>query len=148
MRWIVITLAILSILAQSASGQSWIFAPGPYSQKQGPVAPATTSRAHAYATFTESQAAQAALIPAPAFRWDPTGVIGRGDRQEVWRHQERMEATRLHTYARGVRDATAPGPIWSLHAPVAAPLPAPRPLPPVIGSPPPGRPQPQLRPER
>lgn len=120
----VAAFALLILSSAAAEAQSWIFQPGNHTRKtHGPQAPATEKKPHAYATFTESQAAQAAKMPKPPFQWDPTGVIGRGNRYDMWTHQEAMEATRLRTYAQGVRDAVGGRPIWTWHAPVRQPMP-------------------------
>ena len=112
----------LALTAEPANAQSWMFQPGTYSDTHGPKAPESATRPHAYATFTESQAAQAAKLPKPAFQWDPTGVLGRGQRFDMWTHQETMEANRLRNYAHGVRDAVG-APLWTWNgaAPQAVP---------------------------
>lgn len=117
-------LLTLILNATSADAQSWMFQPGTYSNSKtyGPEAPESATRPRAYATFTESQAAEAAKLPKPAFQFDPTGPLGRGQQFDMWAHQERMEANRLNSYARGVRDAVG-GPLWtwSGQAPQAVP---------------------------
>ncbi len=139
-------VAILAFSANSANAQSWIFQPGTYSKTSGPAGlpNATGSQStigsqsvtgpqstlgsqpsngpKAYASFTESQAAAAATLPKPAFRWDPTGILGRGQRYEQWSHEEAMEANRLETYARGVRDAVGT-PVWAWNPTAYQPLP-------------------------
>jgi len=115
-------LVALTTNAVTVYAQSWMFQPGTYSKTYGPQAPATTPAVHAYATFTESQADQAAKLPKPSFQWDPTGVLGRGQRFEEWSHEEAMEANRLQTYARGVRDSVG-APIWTWNGLSPQPLP-------------------------
>jgi hypothetical protein len=101
----------------TADAQSWVFQPGTYSKTYGPKASDSAAKQpHAYATFTESQAAQAAKLPKPAFQWDSTGLGGRSRRFQMWDHQEAMEANRLRTYAQGVRDAVG-APIWTWNGP-------------------------------
>ena len=115
MNRMLIAAALVGLISNGATvcAQTWMFQPGTYSNKpHGPQAPAGTPKVQAYATFTESQAAAAAQLPKPAFRWDPTGIAGRAQRFEVWDHEEAMEANRLETYARGVRDAVG-GPLWT-----------------------------------
>lgn len=120
-----------------------MFQPGTYSNTHGPKAPPSAnmpqdyatftesqaastaepvSRPRAYATFTESQAAEAAKLAKPAFQWDPTGPLGRGQRFDMWRHQEAMEAARMQTYARGVRDAVG-APLWTWNGLAPQPIP-------------------------
>lgn len=125
---IAVVLASLTSLAwnsQSAQAQSWMFQPGTYSNHKayGPQAPDSAKKPRAYATFTETQAAEAATLPKPAFQWDNTGLLGRGQQFDMWRHQEAMEANRLHTYAEGVRDAVGGGPIWTWNGPAPQPMP-------------------------
>ncbi len=106
----------------SIHAQSWMFQPSTYNQPHGPQAPQSVAKPHAYATFTESQAAQAAKLPKPTFHWDPSGLGGRMRRFETWGHQETMEANRLRTYAQGVRDAVG-APIWTWNSPTPQPIP-------------------------
>ena len=145
-RCLLAAVAVLGFNVTTAGAQSWIFQPGTYSKTSGPAglltatgSPSTigsqsatgtqfapgsqsTSGPRAYASFTESQAAAAATMPKPAFRWDPTGILGRGQQYEQWSHEEAMEANRLETYARGVRDAVGM-PVWSWNPTAYQPLP-------------------------
>ncbi len=145
-RSLLAAVAVLAFSVNSANAQSWIFQPGTYSRTSGPAAlqnaapvqSATGSQSvagslsslgsqtangpKAYASFTESQAAAAATMPKPAFQWDPTGILGRGQRYEQWSHEEAMEANRLETYARGVRDAVGM-PVWTWNPTAYQPLP-------------------------
>lgn len=141
MNRVLIPVAFLAVVfvAAIADGQTWMFQPGTYSSPSGPdaaVAPTTSSSPspsapqagapsvgpHAYTTFTETQALQAARLPKPAFRWDPTGVRGRMMRYQAWGHEEAMEANRLRTYAQGVRDAVG-APLWTWSGTALQPLP-------------------------
>ncbi len=109
-------LTVSALSAASAHGQSWMLQPSTYSDTYGPKSPNTAVKPHAYATFTESQAAAAAKLPKPAFQWDPTGILGRGRKFDMWNHQATMEANRLRTYAHGVRDAVG-APVWTWQGP-------------------------------
>lgn len=145
-RCLLAAVAVLGFNATTASAQSWIFQPGTYSKTSAPAAtqnaPAaqstmgspsltesqfaprsqSTNGPKAYASFTESQATAAAAMPKPAFQWDPTGILGRGQQYEQWSHEEAMEANRLETYARGVRDAVGI-PVWTWNPTAYQPLP-------------------------
>ncbi len=138
---IAVVLAALTANTTAVNAQSWMFQPSTYSKTYGPQAPAATPQVHAYATFTESQAAQAAKLPKPAFQWDSTGILGRGRKYDMWRHQEAMQATRLRTYAQGVRD-TVGAPIWTWNG--QAPQPTPQIVAPTATSP--GKIRPPARP--
>ncbi|MHB8897940.1 MAG: hypothetical protein ACYC6Y_04270 [Thermoguttaceae bacterium] len=139
---IVAVIAAVGGIGTAAEGQSWMFQPGTYSQGTGSgaqtpsmgVAPASQSSGavqgpvgtnpgpRAYATFTESQAAEAAKLPKPAFQWDPTGVFGRAMRYQNWMQQESIEAGRLRAYSAGVRDAVG-APVWTWGPGAVHPLP-------------------------
>ena len=150
----ILIVAVFTVLpiAATAEAQSWMFQPGTYSKTGGSQAPESTTGPavpfsgtayglqasdatagpHAYATFTETQAAAAAQLPKPAFRWDPTGLRGRMMQYQSWSHEEAMEANRLRTYAQGVRDAVG-APIWTWNG--ASPQPLPRIVAPTPASP-------------
>lgn len=119
MNRILIVAVLVGLISDYATvcAQTWMFQPSTYDGKpHGPEAPADTPKAQAFATFTESQAAEAAKLPKPAFRFDPTGIHGRTQRYQMWTHLEEMEANRLRTYGQGVRDAVG-APIWTWNGP-------------------------------
>ena len=88
-----VAFAGLVLCAATAEAQSWMFQPGTYTQTDGPKAQKSAVGPHAYATFTESQAVQAAKIPKPAFRWD--GQFLRNPRES--------SSERLRCYLLGTR---------------------------------------------
>lgn len=128
MKWFRFTVlfAAAALAGPAACGQ-WAFDPSAHRQEPGGVGQAVGQAGRAagpvspFSTTWQEQAPPIAGTPAIATEWDPSGVLGRRDRDAQWRHDERM--TGIDAYMQGVRDGIDAARPWHWGPPPPVPYP-------------------------